>query len=175
MAIFIFIFSFLSFPEAGDQEPLHLSKKERKFVESIFPAETNVTVLDLDAKNLEDYEDYRAGDRVFLLGQQDQPVGYLLSTRAMGRYEYFDYLVAFDPEFIVQEVMVTTYRSSHGAAICQKKWLRQFAGYSGEELSLGKDIDSVSGATISAGSMVKDMGRCHSLMQSLRELGIFSD
>ena len=141
-------------------------------MESIFPAETHMTLLDLEGKDLEDWEDYREGDRVFLLGQQDQPNAYLLSTRAMGRYEYFDYLIAYDKDFSVLDVTVTTYRSSHGAAICQKKWLRQFAGYSGEELSLGKDIDSISGATISAGSMVKDMGRCHGLMRSLMEAGI---
>ena len=34
-----------------------------------------------------------------LLRQQDLVLGYLLSTRAKGRYEYFDYLLAYAPGF----------------------------------------------------------------------------
>ena len=98
--------------------------------------------------------------------------GYLLSTRALGRYDYFDYLLAFAPDFSVLGITITVYRSSHGAAICQKKWLSQFEAYAGEELTLGKEIDAVAGATISATSMVKDIKRCYHLMITLTEEGI---
>ena len=121
MTVLWFILSFLSFPEAPAQDPLHLSKKERKFVESVFPGETTVRELHLEDEDLAAWEAYRSGDRLFLLGQQDSPAGFLLSTRAKGRYEYFDYLIAFAPDLRVSGVRVTTYRSSHGAAICQKK------------------------------------------------------
>lgn len=171
MAVFIYLFSFLLVSAGPVQDPVHLNKKERKFLESAFPGEVRVSEVDLGSPDSTDLGTYRTGDRLLLLGSPDKPEGYLLSTSAMGRYDPFDYLIAFAPDFDVLEVIVTTYRSSHGAAICQKKWLRQFAGYSGEELRLGKEIDSISGATISAGSMVKDMGRCHRLMQSLREKG----
>ena len=171
MALFIFILSFLLVPAGPVQDPVVLSKKERKFIESAFPGEARVSELDRGNLHNTDLEAYRPGDRVLLLGEPDRPAGYLLSTRAMGRYDHFDYVIAFAPDLRVLDVIVTTYRSSHGAAICQKKWLSQFAGYSGEELTLGKDIDSISGATISAGSMVKDMERCHRLMHSLREKG----
>lgn len=108
-----------------------------------------------------------AGDRIFQVIQQEQVLGYLLSTRAMGRYDYFDYLVAYAPDLSVLGLSVITYRSSHGAAICQKKWLSQFRGYSGEELRLGKEIDALSGATISANAMVGDLRRCYDLMIAL--------
>jgi len=113
-----------------------------------------------------------AGDRAFLLRHEDLVPGYLLSTRAMGRFEYFDYLLAFAPDFSVLGLTITVYRSSHGAAICQKKWLSQFEDYAGEELILGKEIDAVAGATISATALVKDMQRCYQLMISLKEEGI---
>lgn len=112
------------------------------------------------------------GDRIYLVKQQDQEIGYLLSTRAMGRYDYFDYLLAFDSGLRVLGLTITTYRSSHGAAICQKKWLSQFKGYSGEELDLGKDIDAISGATISASSLVQDVKRGYLLMTGLRDRGL---
>ena len=65
-------------------------------------------------------------------------------------------------------MMILVYRSTHGAAVCSKKWLKQFNGYSGGKLELGKDIDSVSGATISATSLVKDVERCILLMVALK-------
>jgi hypothetical protein len=172
MAVFIYLFGFFLVSAGPAQDPVLMNKKERKFIESAFPGEVRVSEVDLGSPDSTDLGAYRPGDRVLLIGQQDDPRGYLLSTSAMGRYEPFDYLIAFAPEFDVLDVIVTSYRSSHGAAICQKKWLRQFAGYSGEELRLGKEINSISGATISAGSMVKDMGRCHRLMQSLRKKGL---
>lgn len=112
-----------------------------------------------------------SGDRIFLVKHQDQVLGYLLSTRAMGRYDYFDYLLAFDTDIKVLGLTIITYRSSHGAAICQKKWLSQFKGYSGEELRLGKEIDAVSGATISATSLIQDLNRCFQILIRLKEEG----
>ena len=64
-------------------------------------------------------------------------------------------------------MVVTTYRSSHGAGICSKGWLKQFRGYHGEEIRLGKEIDSISGATISASSLVEDIQRGYKQMEEL--------
>ena len=112
------------------------------------------------------------GDWVYLIKQQDLVLGYLLSTRAKGRFDYFDYLLAYAPDLSVKGLTVTVYRSLHGAAICQKRWLSQFEGYAGEELTLEKEIDAVAGATISATSMVKDMKRCYQIMINLKEGGM---
>jgi len=107
------------------------------------------------------------GDCIYRIDQQDEHRGYLLSTRAKGRYDYFDYSIVFSEEKSVLKVLVTVYRSPHGAAICQKKWLSQFEGYKGGGLELGADIDAVSGATLSAGSLVMDIRRSHLLLSSL--------
>ena len=163
MRLLFVLFSVFSFSLALSQDHNLLTKKETKFVSGIFQEGSSATEI---TESLQD------GDRAFLLRHQDIVVGYLLSTRAMGRFEYFDYLLAFAPDYTVLGLTITVYRSSHGAAICQKKWLSQFEAYAGEELTLGKDIDAVAGATISATALVRDMKRCYQLMISLKEEGI---
>ena len=166
--IFI-IFSLFSFTLALAQEHKSLTKKEDKFVNGIFGEGLTAEAIIVPDRDTAGAGGFLEGDRVWLLKQQDFVSGYLLSTRAMGRFEYFDYLLAFAPDFSVLGITITVYRSSHGAAICQKKWLSQFEAYAGEELTLGKDIDAVAGATISATALVKDMKRCYQLMISLKE------
>jgi len=154
------------------QERVQLSKKESRFVYALFPQEAIPEKLKIQVQDTAGWEVIRAGDLIYQVRQQDQLYGYLLSTRAKGRYDYFDYLLAFDPDFSVLGLSITTYRSSHGAAICQNRWLSQFTGYSGEELRLGKEIDAVSGATISAEALVRDLKRCHQFMIRLKEMDL---
>jgi Na+-translocating ferredoxin:NAD+ oxidoreductase RnfG subunit len=148
-----------------------LTKKETRFVKAMFSEGAYPKELYVPAQDTSIRSALRDSDRLYLLRLQDQVSGYLLSTSAMGRYDYFDYLLAFNPDLSVLGLTITTYRSSHGAAICQKKWLSQFKGYSGEELRLGKEIDAVSGATISATSLLKDLRRCYQIMIRLKAEG----
>ncbi len=167
-----FIFCLVSFSWAFSQEHGDLTKKEQKFVKGIFQEGLTSEAIDLSDQDIALAGSLRDGDRVYLLKQQDEVLGYLLATRAKGRFDYFDYLLAYSPDLSVRGLTITVYRSSHGAAICQKKWLNQFEAYAGEELTLGKEIDAVAGATISATSLVKDMKRCSQLMIDLKEGGI---
>jgi hypothetical protein len=65
-------------------------------------------------------------------------------------FEYFDYFVLFDFAGQVLKVSVYNYQATHGQEITIKGWLKQFKGYKGEKaLVVGKDIDTISGATIS--------------------------
>jgi hypothetical protein len=69
-------------------------------------------------------------------------------------YEYFDYYALFNDELSVLKVRVYNYQATHGHEVGGSGWLRQFVGYSGrEKLEYGKNIDSISGATISANAI----------------------
>lgn len=66
-------------------------------------------------------------------------------------YEYFDYYFVADTIGRVLKVKVYNYRATHGHEIMSSGWLRQFIGYNGQEdLVYGKDIQAISGATVSA-------------------------
>ncbi|MGM0626241.1 MAG: FMN-binding protein [Bacteroidota bacterium] len=73
-------------------------------------------------------------------------------------YEHFTYLIVFDHTASIRLVKVTEYNASHGAAITAGWWLKQFKGYKAQDsLRLGKEIDAVSGASISADAILKDI------------------
>jgi len=145
------------------------SKKEMKWAQSSYSGE--VECLPLSMLPDSGLQCSQPGDRIYLVREDQNDVAYLLSTRALGRYDYFDYASLWTQEAVLKKVVILTYRSTHGAAICQKRWLAQFENYQGEELQLGKNVDAVSGGTISASALIKDLERSHRLMQLL----IFSD
>jgi len=135
-------------------------KKEVKAIGRQFGEESEIAPI-TDVQDREAALEYfHPGDCFYGIVRGDEVLGYLFSTRAKGRFEYFDYSVLFSDDAAVLKVLVTVYRSTHGAGICQKNWLSQFEGYRGGELKIGPDIDAVSGGTLSASSMVKDIQRC---------------
>ena len=72
--------------------------------------------------------------------------------------EYFDYYILFDADKTVQTVKVFNYQATHGQEITAKGWLKQFIGYNGSELlQVDKNIDAISGATISVYAITIDV------------------
>lgn len=72
--------------------------------------------------------------------------------------EFFDYFILFDSAGKVLLVQVYNYEATHGHEITVRSWLRQFTGYDGrQQLTVGKDIDVISGATISVYSISNDI------------------
>lgn len=72
--------------------------------------------------------------------------------------EYFEYIIFFDSQKTVQLVEVYNYQATHGYEITAKGWLKQFVGYSAKDtLLVNKDIDGISGATISVFAITEDV------------------
>lgn len=64
--------------------------------------------------------------------------------------EYFDYFILYDVSCTIQLVKIYNYQASHGQEVTSSNWLRQFKSYNGKrELVVGKNVDAISGATIS--------------------------
>jgi hypothetical protein len=84
-------------------------------------------------------------------------------------YEYFDYFILFDSQKRVKIVRVYNYEATHGQEIMVKGWLNQFVGYDGSKtLRVGKEIDSISGATISALGLTADVQLKTSFLKPLK-------
>lgn len=112
-------------------------------------------------------------NRLFMVREQTAILGYIYlgrvnSCRSGGcsvgatdeslEFEYFDYFFVTDATGKVMQVKVFNYRATHGHEIMSSGWLRQFIGYSGEnELIYGKDIEAISGATVSANAINDDI------------------
>jgi Na+-translocating ferredoxin:NAD+ oxidoreductase RnfG subunit len=72
--------------------------------------------------------------------------------------EYFEYFLIADNSSKVLHVEVFNYQSTKGHEIMSRSWLRQFVGYKPDKnLIFGRDIDGVSGATISARAITEDI------------------
>jgi len=84
-----------------------------------------------------------------------------------GEFEFFDYYTVYDTSFSVVQVNVYNYEATHGQEITAKGWLKQFIGYhSGGKLETGKNIDAITGATISVNGIVEDVKEKTQILES---------
>lgn len=82
--------------------------------------------------------------------------------------EYFDYFILFDSAKTVRLVDVYNYEATHGYEITAKGWLKQFIGFSGKDtLLVNKDVDGISGATISVFAITEDVQVKTKLLKSV--------
>ncbi len=73
-------------------------------------------------------------------------------------FEYFDYFILYDYNCSVVQVKVFNYQATKGHEITVGWWLNQFIDYDGSsDLIVGKQIDGISGATVSALSITHDI------------------
>lgn len=83
-------------------------------------------------------------------------------------YEFFDYFILFNNQRKVFVVKVFNYEATHGQEITVKGWLKQFIDYDGnDELIVGKNIDAISGATISVHGIVNDIQEKTSILKCI--------
>ncbi|MBT3933550.1 MAG: FMN-binding protein [Bacteroidetes bacterium] len=98
-------------------------------------------------------------------------IAFLVVSSAKGRYDYFDYYILYDLNPEIQKIEVLVYRSDHGMEICNKRWLVQYEGMkSGEKREFSKDIDAISGATLSSRSITEDINIINSRIAELVKL-----
>ena len=72
--------------------------------------------------------------------------------------EYFDYFILFDESISVLQVKVFNYQATHGHEISARGWLSQFIGHcSGDKLEVDKNVDAISGATVSVYAITSDI------------------
>jgi len=80
--------------------------------------------------------------------------------------EYFEYFIFFDSAKTVMLVNVYNYQATHGYEITSKGWLKQFAGFSGKDsLEVDKNIDGISGATVSVYAITADVQKKTKLLK----------
>ena len=86
-------------------------------------------------------------------------------------FEYFDYFIIFDETLVVKKIRVFNYQATHGHEVGGNGWLKQFIGYDGQEkLEYGKNIDSISGATISANAITYNVQESCRYLDLLRPI-----
>lgn len=161
LGIWILISSFTS--DEGINFPL---KKVQRTIKKIW--KTNLfEIEDVDT------EPKTKSGKFYSINEEGQLLGYLYvgrvnSCRSGGcsidgggqdlSFEFFDYFLVTDTLARIKKVKIFNYQATHGHEVMSSGWLRQFQGYNGvEELRYGREIEAISGATISAKAINEDV------------------
>ncbi len=172
----LFLFGIKSF--SFDDNNLGLTKSALKKVEKtilqLWPEEEVIwekVLLSEDARRALSFD--IKPDHLFRLKDDGSLVGYLYLDDALGKFDRFDYMVIFSPDLAILTVKVLVYREDYGGEIGSKRWLKQFTGKKdGRGIEYKKDIQGISGATISVRSISSGIKKLSLNMQELRKSGV---
>ena len=109
------------------------------------------------------YPFYRA-----LGGDPEATIGYGVVLEVIGKERPITFLVVVSPEARIVGLEVLAYRESQGSEIRSKRFMKQFIGKTVEApLKLGRDIDGISGATLSSRSTAYAVKKALALTQAV--------
>lgn len=77
--------------------------------------------------------------------------GWFVADQVVGKHEYIPFALGLDAQGAVKAVEILEYREAYGDQVRNPAWRSQFAGKKqGAPLTLTKDIQNISGATLSS-------------------------
>ena len=87
---------------------------------------------------------------VLRVSRADSLLGFAAIGNVLGKDQPITFLVAIDPMDRLKDVDILVYREPYGGEVAYEPWRRQFRGKTASDsLRVGKEIRSISGATIS--------------------------
>jgi len=96
---------------------------------------------------------------------------YAVLDHVLGKVQPISFLVILDANGQVLQTVIVKYRESIGGQVSHPKWLQQFQGKtSTSNWMRGKDIDGISGATMSVDSIIRGVYRQTLLFPFLKSL-----
>ena len=91
---------------------------------------------------------------VYTIHEDGTTAGFAFEDTVKGKWGPIHYLVGLAPEGIILQAIILDYQEIRGKPIAQKRFLNQFKRKAwNDRLVLGKDIDGITGATISSRSL----------------------
>lgn len=94
----------------------------------------------------------------------------VLLDNVMGKTQPISFMVMFDVDGKIEYCEIVKYREDHGGQVQDKNWLMQFHGKNYKSsFTVGKDIDGISGATISTNSLSKGIFKLSLLIQRIMD------
>jgi Na+-translocating ferredoxin:NAD+ oxidoreductase RnfG subunit len=104
--------------------------------------------------------------------QEKEPMGYAVILNVIGKEQPITFMIAVSPEGKVLGVEILAYRESQGSDVRSKRFMQQFIGKTlAEPLKLGRDVDSISGATLSSRSTVYAVKKALALVEVIYRNG----
>ena len=120
------------------QNPAAPPKKVAASIARVFESDARVDSLRVDSA------------LVLRVSRGDSLLGFAEVGNVLGKDQPITFLVAIDPTDHLKDVDILVYREPYGGEVAYEPWRRQFRGKTaGDSLRVGKEIRSISGATIS--------------------------
>ncbi|MEZ4288527.1 MAG: FMN-binding protein [Polyangiales bacterium] len=105
---------------------------------------------------------------VYVAEKGDQAVGYAVFDSEIGQHEAIDFATFFDSAGKVTRFEVVAYREPYGDEIRGTRFRKQFVGRNAKSgFDFKRDVDAVSGATLSARAATKAVQRAAMLVEQL--------
>ena len=103
------------------------------------------------------------------IARGDDVVGYAALDNVLGKSLPITFLVVFDTEGVIQSTHIVKYRESHGGQVKLERWRKQFVGKTHESgYAVGRDIDGISGATISVNSVSRGIRKLTFMFETVK-------
>ena len=111
---------------------------------------------------------FRESVYVWKIYKETELIGYAVLDNVYGKSLPITFLVLFDNEGTIFQSTILKYREPYGGAVQNETWLEQFKGKDRDsKFGFGEDIDSVSGATISARSITSGVKKLTLLIPNI--------
>lgn len=174
LGLLLFSIVFVAFSFAPKDE--NILAKAKKHIEVILEtSDVNLVRHSLEEVSSASNHAFRKG-QLYELEIEGNRLGFAYIGEANSMKDVFDYLIVFDKDLRIIKSKVLIYREQHGQQIGSTRWLKQFVGMSTTDTpQLGKNIQGISGATISVTSMTDATRMVLSELEKLRINGYFSN
>ena len=163
-SILIILISFLS---AGD---IKIACEEYLF--NLYPENTDIRmqIIELDKQMKKEVENqvkqkfYRDKLYYWTISQGDTTVAYAFLDNVVGKSMPITFMVILNINGDIINANVIKYREAYGSEVSSTDWLEQFFTLNNKSgYKIGKDINGISGATISVKSMSKGIQKITTL------------
>jgi hypothetical protein len=105
---------------------------------------------------------------IFVATTQGKVDGYAIVDDEQGLHQPITFATRLSPRGTVERVEIMVYRESRGDEVRDPRFRKQFEGKTAQDsLRLGRDIDAVSGATVSSASLATGVRRAAVLVEEL--------
>lgn len=113
--------------------------------------------LQIEELNLTDEKGQRINGYYFKVSSHGQLIGFMAGERILDNYLNYFPVLLMDSSYTIIRATILEMNTIRGAEITSRAWLKQFSGYTGEPIRYGKEINAITGATLSGLSMVKEV------------------
>ena len=147
-------------------------------ISSIFPGDIDFEMSKVDIPNdiksqieVEVKQSFFADELYIWKITQDSDIkGYAVLDNVYGKSLPITFLVIFDKEFNILNTSIIKYREPYGGGVSSESWNNQFVGRdSDSSYKVGKDINGISGATISVKSVSTGIRKLALLMPKISD------